>query len=234
MDNRRLKKSGFTPLEIIPAKVGMSCLWQRSLMGFTFTELLVVIGIFSFIIGVSFTLLTSGRFSVNINEAQIEAEMSARQAMEKISRELRHSSSKINKSTAKRICIISNRIGTNENFNSGSAINFQVPVLKNGTLDLDAENSIKWGTQDKEGNYIGYCVDVDAERAPLLRSVFSASDGSNASKEVVARNISSLSFNRTSYGSDLITIVVVAEVEYQKNPKRLASQTLRSSVKLRN
>lgn len=170
--------------------------------GFTLIELLVVVGIFTLIIGASFTLLSSGRLSANLSEAQIQAAENARIAMERITRELRlpHAS---------KIRISNNRDFVTNEACPNSVINFQIPVGSySNQLDLKADNSLKWGSANTEGYYLAYSVDGNNQ---LLRSTYTADDGSGLSSEIIAQHISSVTFSRTGASSQIINITIVSE-----------------------
>lgn len=204
-----LKKSGFTP----PLYTGA---------GFSLIELLVVAGIFSLIIGVTFTLLTAGRFSVNLTEAQILAQDHARAAMDRITRELRLSQAGL--------VFISNNILWAQSSTLGSVVNFQIPVGSYADkLDLESDGSLKWGTEDNEGAYLAYSLN---ENLQLLRSTFTNTDGSDATGRIVSPHISALTFSRPTTSSNLITITIVGQTQTARG--RVVTQTLTSSLKLRN
>jgi len=199
--------------------------------GFTLIELLVVVGIFTLIIGASFTLLSSGRLSANLSEARIQTSENARLAMEQITRELRLSHSSKGH--------ISNAVGWATNLNNGIVINFQIPVGSyDAQLSLNLNNELQWGwgralpdaagTPTTLGYYIAYSVDGNNQ---LLRSTYTAADGSGLTSEIIARHISSLTFSRTSTSSQIINITIVGQRQTAQGP---ITQTLNSRVKLRN
>ncbi len=190
--------------------------------GFTLTELLVVVGIFTLLIGVSFTLLSTGRFSVNLTEAEIQATEHAREAMNQIGRELRLS----------RVgaVLLSDNVAWTTNNNSGTVVNFQIPVGSYASeLDLTNEGAIRWGSEDTIGAHIAYSLNAASQ---LIRSTYTASNGSDTVSRIVTTNISSLTFNRTTVSSNLITMEVIGQA--QTPAGRVVTQTLSSSVKLRN
>ena len=195
-------------------------LLPKFLTGFTLIEILLVMGIFTIITGACLTLLSTGRVSVNIADTQSQTEESARQAMNRISKELRLSQ-------AGRVSI-SNNLGSATSNTSGSVINFQVPVGCYETLDLTDTYELKWGTENTQNAHISYSLDGNSR---LLRSTYTAEDASDATSRIIAQNISSLNFSRSVISSSLINIVIVAQSGTASNT---APQILRSSIRLRN
>ena len=190
--------------------------------GFTLIELLLVTGIFTLIIGVSFTLLSTGRVSMFVNEARIQAEENARLAADQISKELRLSSANLE------LVHISDSVGWATNNTSGTVINFQIPVGSyDGTLDLTGANELKWGNEDTEDAYIAYWLNDNL----LTRSIYTASDGSDATGRTIASDVTSLAFSRAATDSALINIDISTQGEAST---RTATRTLRSGIKLRN
>jgi len=188
---------------------------------FTLIELLITTGIFTLIAAASYAVIFTSRLSSNIIESQFESAGSARIAMERVTQELQLSNpGKVWISTAIGIA------GTQ--LNSGSVINFQIPVgsYQEG-LNL-IEGQLRWGSEDTEAEYIAYSVDNDSQ---LLRSVYTSSDGSNPRSKIIARNISRISFARNSSNSNLINIEIVS---LAAAGQQASTQTLRSSVRLRN
>ncbi len=189
---------------------------------FTVIELLVVMGIFSLIIGAGLTLFSTGRLSIHISEAHIQAQEYARQAMNRISKELRLSRPSL--------VYLSDSADWLTNDDSGSVVNFQIPV---GSYDisilpqLTSDYRIRWGSAAAEGDHLAYSTDAGLQ---LLRSTYTAFDGSDAATEIIAQHIASISFSRSS-GSPLIDIQIVSQVDTAHGP---VTHTLRSSVKLRN
>lgn len=191
--------------------------------GFTLMEVLVVVGIFTLIIGVSLTLLSSSRLSTDITEAQIQVAEHARLAMDRITKELRLSHfSRVR---------IRNSLGFPAGeISPGSVINFQIPKGSYDAdgLDLDPNYSLQWGSATTAGHYLAYSVDGNNQ---LLRTAYTDSSGSNPTSQIIAQNIASVTFSRTSTISNLISITIVAE--RQITPATIR-QTLQSNVTLRN
>lgn len=191
--------------------------------GFTLMELLVVAGIFTLVVGGTTLMLTSSRFSVGLSDAQIEAEEHARRAMEHISKELRLS-------RADRVRI-SDTLGWTTSSTSGDVANFQIPKgIYDDDLNLTADYLLQWGSEDNTGYYLAYSIDADSQ---LVRTIYVNSDGTNiyGTPKIMARNISSLTFSRTSAASEVIDIEISAQVDASQGTVK---RTLRSSVKLRN
>lgn len=194
--------------------------------GFTLTELLVVVGIFSLIIGACFTLLSSSRLSVNIHEASIQAAESSRRAMERITRELRLSQ-------AGRIRLY-NDLVTEGSTVSGQVIYLQVPVVDAAGELVLASGRLTWGTEQTQGDFIYYFLGGDNNDQLFRGSCSGVGIGVSNAGVIIAPYISSISFSQGSPSSELIDVEIVGEAEYLKNPRRTVTQTLRSSIKLRN
>lgn len=196
---------------------------QLEKSGFTLTELLVVIGIFSFIIGVSFTLLTSGNLSVDISEAQIQAAENARRAIGKISTELRLSHLAY--------VHLYDTLQTQGSLNSGQVLYFQIPMGSyDANLALAGNYALRWGTEEanSQGDFICYFLDDDQ----LLRSTCSdVGLASTVSGVLVTPRISALNFSRANTSAELINIEVEGQSEAASGP---VTQTLRTSIKVRN
>lgn len=197
--------------------------------GFTVTELLVVTGIFALIIGASFTLLNTGRFSSSLTEARIHSQENAQTALQRLSRELRLSQA------------LKLRISDDINFTAaetrpGSVVNFQVPL---GSYDDQLNLSgteLQWGSADPSradelDAYLAYSVDADEQ---LIRTAYRDEAGTDIiSQDIIAQNISGLSFSRDTASSERINIQVDATEEDTSSGKTI-TQTLSFSVKLRN
>ena len=228
--------AGFTPLH--PESLGLQAedewkiklevsekapSFRTGVTGFTFIELLVVIGIFSSIFAATFVLLTTSRSSAGVNEAKVQTKEYAQIAMERMVRELRLS-------RIDRVCI-ANSIGwapTGTEPNPGSVINFQIPVGIYGTLSLTGNNALQWGSADNVGYYLAYSIDANSN---LLRNTYTAPNGFGLTSRVIAPHISTIRFSRASISSGLIHIEITARVQTSFGP---ITQTLSTDVRLRN
>lgn len=202
--------------------------------GVTLLEVLVVAGIFTLAIGLSLTVLSSSRLSLNVTEAQVRAQENARTAMNWLSRDLRLSD-------ASRAHIYSTLNIPSPNAPlpiTGAVVYFQTPLEDpaTGTLDLTAAGALQWGSQDNLGtstlgNFIYYYLG-GPDGNQLFRATSAALGGGiNGAGVVIAPHISSITFERDSATSELIDIEVIAETETGVNP---IEQILRSRVRLRN
>ena len=222
-----VKKTGFTPLEKL-FKSRRLPKGNLSLTGFTLVELLVVTGIFTLIIGVSFTLLSTGRVSMFVNEAQIEAEENARIATNRISRELRLS-------RAGHVLISNNPGFIGAEISPESIINFQIPVeTPGGALNLNPDGSIRWGSKDADGGYtLNAYIAYYMNGTQLERITYANLDGSGiiGNSIVVATHITAITFSRNAPSSNLVNIELTTQGEANT---RTVAHTLRSSIKLRN
>jgi len=189
--------------------------------GFTIIELLVVMGIFTLIAAASFSLISTGRFSADIIESRLKLTERSHQAMSRITRELRLSS-------PSRV-YISNTLGTTTNSLQGEVINFQIPVgCYDNVFNLTPMHFLKWGSQAAEGAFLAYSVDANSQ---LLRSTYTTSDGTDASSEVIAQNISSLNFSRSASSSQLVNITISFQ---EQIGSQAVDQTLHTGVRLMN
>ena len=191
---------------------------------FTIIELIVVMGIFALIVGAGLTLFSTGRLSVSISEAHIQAQEQARQTMTRVSKELRLSS-------PSRFHLCDSVDWLTNNDAAGSVVNFRIPVGSYAISilpSLTTDYRIRWGSATTEGDYLAYSTDADLQ---LLRSTYTTADGSDASTEIIAQHIASISFSRSSASSPLINIQIVSQVNTAHGP---TTHTLRSSIKLKN
>jgi prepilin-type N-terminal cleavage/methylation domain-containing protein len=195
---------------------------QLNKSGFTFMELLIVVGIFALIIGASLSIFSSGKLSFDVNEANIQAEEHARIAIERIANELRISRAGLVR--------ISDNVNWTTSNVAGDTINLQIPVGSYAAqLTLSDDNSLQWGSEADPGHYLAYSVNANSQ---LVRSIYTLTDGSDATDTIIVPDISAISFSRTSTGSELITVVIDAAV--QTSSGYTASRTLQSSIKIRN
>ncbi len=188
---------------------------------FTLMEVLVSCGIFTLIVAASYAVVFTSRLSSDIAENQLVSGESARIAMDRVIQELRFANpSKV---------WISNQLNAIAGqATSGSIINFQIPVGSyQEELNL-SQGQLRWGSEDTEGEYIAYSVD---NNNCLLRTVYTSSEGANPLSKIIARNISRTSFARNSSNSNLINIEIVS---LAAAGQQASTQTLRSSVRLRN
>ena len=189
--------------------------------GFTLVELLVVMGIFTLIVGVSFSFLSTGRFSAQLTEAQLEAAERGQTALSRITRELRLS--------APLRVTLSDNVSRVSSLLQGSVVNFQVPVgVYDDTLNLTSMYDVRWGTETVEDSFLAYSVDADDQ---LIRSTYSTINGSDAVSEVIGQGISSLAFIRTSSSSDLLTVEITSQSEVGS---KILSQTVHTRLRFRD
>lgn len=98
--------------------------------GFTLVELMIVMLIFSIILGAVFAVMNIGKTSWHLGDAQVEMQQEARKGMDWMTKELRQSGS-------------SAIIGVPADGNFYSTITFRVPD-EDG---IDANGNIDWGNQ---------------------------------------------------------------------------------------
>ena len=165
--------------------------------GLTITEVLVALGIISFIFAGVFGVLIGSQGSWSVTEAKMQANEQLRLALLKIAKELRQSG-------AEKIEIY--------DFEPSDLVRFQLPLDLNadGKYDYDSEGNLIWGAGNIEGGNIFY--HVDQNNKTLLRSV-ATSEGS--STDTLATNISQLNCVSDSSGvvPQYLTITLTAEVQ---------------------
>lgn len=195
----------------------MSTYRNKIQKSFTVIEVVLAVGIFTLVVGAACTLLLTGRFSVNSNESLMQNTVQARNAFERMGRELRLSH-------ANKVWISNNLNATNQ-LTSGSVVNFQVPVGSlSSELDLTADNSLRWGSLGTEGHFLAYSVDGNHR---LLRTVYADANGANPQSSAIASGVSSITFSRTSTTSALVRVAITVQ-------NGGLPYTFRTSVKLRN
>jgi prepilin-type N-terminal cleavage/methylation domain-containing protein len=191
--------------------------------GFSLLELMAVTGIFGLTMAVSAVLLITSKGYGDIHEAQLQSKESARVALERISQELRlSSSSKVSIDTAIRWSPSSVEP-------AGAVVNFQIPVGVYGVLDLSASNELKWGSAVTVDHHIAYSVNGNSQ---LVRTTYAAAPSGGDTVDVVSSHIAGITFSRVSTSSSLIHIVITAPVNCGN--RILPNEVLTSDIKLRN
>jgi type II secretory pathway pseudopilin PulG len=199
--------------------------------GFTLTELLMVTGIITLVIGASLVLISTGSLSVNLTNAQIQTQEQARIAMEQISRELRLSRAGLVR--------ISGNLGwTVSDASPNDTINFQIPLGSYADqLTLNAINEIQWGCgqagQAHLGHFLAYSVNGNNQ---LIRSSYTNPDGTGIEEtKIICQNINQITFLRNNTSDEYIEIQIVTQkqISAQAGTTQL-TQTLHSRVRLRN
>jgi prepilin-type N-terminal cleavage/methylation domain-containing protein len=228
---------------------------------FTLIEMMIVLLLFTLVTSASFSLLSSGSISFNVQEASIQAEEHARRAISEISKNIRLSSSgKI--FISEQVGDISNFYNTTTGDNRGGVVHFQVPLEEaSGVLNLTDAYGLKWGARNltgvyREGDYMaywtmplvigmtnpgcqpggGYSCSAKEIFHPSITVLATASGSSShlaaENSAVVAQDISNVTFSRPDANAKLITIEVIAQARTLSG--HIISRTLRSAVKLRN
>ena len=175
-------------------------------LGFTLVEITITVLIFSLLIGVLFTVLTTGKTSFQVGDVHIELQQDLRRGMDSITEELPQSGS------SQLWTIISTaEVAFPADGSSYNTIIFYIPAgVTNG--------NIVWQT-DK----IQYFLD-DNKR--LRRKVDSVLD-----PKPLANNIISLQFSRQSSTPNIVEIALQSEKE---TAKRKINLDLNFQLKLRN
>jgi type II secretory pathway pseudopilin PulG len=227
---------------------------RQNKLAFSLLELIIGSLILILIISTSFSLLSNSTVSFNVQEAAVQAQEHARQAINQIANELRHS-------TQSRV-FISDEIGITVNNNEGHMLNFQIPVQDtNGALLLTTDGTLVWGNRDRDGNYhaddsrhrfcIVYhsenlavrrrstgCGREDSDRVnniwALERGAYDANNNPDRRtlNATLAQDITHLHFSRDPSHPALINIEVTAQARTIGN--QVVERTLQQTVRLRN
>lgn len=156
--------------------------------GFTLVELIIVLGIFSLILGMLFSILISQNNLFNQVSGKADVARFARKAMNIMVKELRMADmlnvSLWNKPVDGPGCI-------KEHLN-GKSVTFQVPVDwdKDGDM-VDDYLRLEWGADGQLGSTIEYCWIASEQQ--ILRRVWDSAD-ELVSSEIVVSNISNIKF----------------------------------------
>ncbi len=126
--------------------------------GFSFIELMVVLGIFSIMLGSGFTLISTGRDAWFITDAQIELQESLRQTLVKVSKELRETG------TAGGSLTISSG-----GVNNSDIVKFSMPILCQAGMNvMDTDSNVAyWGAPLRWGCVNSTCMDKDNNCATI-------------------------------------------------------------------
>jgi len=176
------------------------------LKGLTLVELMIVLLIFSIILGAIFAIMNVSRTSWQTGNVQVEMQQETRKGMDRMLRELRQSGQTI-------------ITGVPANGVSYSSIAFQIPEDGDNDGDVtDGSGNIEWSAQ------ITYSLGgLDGEQ--LLRT-------SGGSSIVMANKIISLQFSRAATTPNILEISLQA----QKNTAQgtTIQSNLNSQANLRN
>ena len=194
---------------------------KHSKKSVTLVELMIATGISTLIIGASLTLLLSGKASILHNEGLIQSSQQVRTSLDRLGQSLRL--------TQPSKTFISDQLGRAINANSGTVINFQIPVGSFETnLDLYPDASLRWGSNTQENTFIAYSIDINNN---LIESTYTKNDASDAVSVIISPSIDSISFSRENNSSPLITIQITTT---GNNSRDTLKKSLISFVKLRN
>ena len=174
--------------------------------GLTLVELMIVLLIFSIILGAIFAIMNVSRTSWQTGNVQVEMQQETRKGMDRMLSELRQSGQTV-------------ITGVPANGASYSSVTFQIPEDSDSDGDVtDGSGNIEWSAQ------ITYSLGgLDGEQ--LLRA-------SGGSSTVLANKITSLQFSRAAGTPNILEISLQA----QKNTAQgtTIQSTVNSQVNLRN
>jgi prepilin-type N-terminal cleavage/methylation domain-containing protein len=213
-------------------------MWDKKDLGFTLVEIIITVLIFSLLIGVLFTVLTTGKASFQIGDARIELQQDLRRGMDSITEELPQSGASY------RPQYPMESISVPANGTKYSTITFRIPNDKepfddlngngvydagepfddlngNGVYDdrdvveamIDADGNIEWGNQ----------ITYSLNGRQLLR---------NSDPKPLANNIISLQFSRQSSTPNIVEIALQSEKKTVKG--NIINLDLNFQLKLRN
>ena len=156
---------------------------RKSCSGFTLVELLMVVGLFSLILGSTMGVFLTGQMAWNTGQASIEIQQQARYGINAMVRELNLSQH--------------NKV---KGINAGT-LALQVPLNAateggdgRSRIDIDASGNLVWGADGNQGYWIEYIV----ENGQLKRKVFNQRPDYASAQEIsdrtLARYIQGVSF----------------------------------------
>jgi prepilin-type N-terminal cleavage/methylation domain-containing protein len=197
---------------------------------FTLMEVLITTGILALIAAASYTVLFTGSLFSNLSESQIESNARARIALERVLQELRLTNpSRVwftNYNRTQETVVLR----TTLSLGAGNLVKFQIPVVDSATgeLILAIGNQLQWGTGTEANKYIAYFV--DPLNLCLLRYTYNVSGSSviDLQTTLIATQIDSINFTQNG---NFITVTIAARATVAG---KTSSQTLRSSIRLRN
>lgn len=174
--------------------------------GFTLIETMIVLLIFSIILGAIFSTMTIGKLSWYSGDAQVEVQQETRKGLSRMSKELRQSRSSVIQ-------------GVPPDGEYHNTIIFKIPEDIDGDGDtIDNSGNIEWS------NDITYSLGGLNNRQ-LLRT-------EEGESTVLANNIALLQFRRGSTTQELLEINLMAEKRTIQG--HIIQSTLSSQVELRN
>jgi Tfp pilus assembly protein PilW len=200
----------------------------KSNKGFTLMEAIVVTGILAFITAAMYGMVTTGRRSWLVGEVLVGTQQSARNALDRITRELRHS--------AASHVTINNTLFAD----AVDSVRFDVPIDAdgNGFIDLIPGSSmIVYGAENNPDWEIEF--QLDAANEQIIRRVLD-NTGTEQSRQIVANNIRTLNFQNETGGTNVpqqaVNISLTATIDTIQgrtiNPP--IQTTLSTRINLRN
>ena len=167
---------------------------RRGRAGFTLTELLIVGAVLSVVLGGMLVTLVNGQASYLFLETSVQVQEEARRAFDAMVREIREAGS---------VTLVT-LLGGN------SALDFQIPLGYNLTLNGCAASSICWGAfdganQPQPGWHVQYHVETPTgQQAQLVREVLN-NEGTSQLKRVLTTLVDG-SATTFAITGDIVTI----------------------------
>ena len=185
--------------------------------GFTLIEMMVVLAIFSIVIGIAYTALSLNETYRDLVLTKIQLYRQNKRAIDTITAELQ-------RSAATHWTIIDG------GGSSPDIIRFQTPLVNS----MDAQYNIPWGARHGNTDYPNFFIQYKLSGTQLIREVVDGGGVIQAgTQRVIAENISNLQFtNLNPLDSDYIRITM--ESQRSTIQRRIINANLVSTVFLRN
>ncbi len=210
--------------------------------GMSLVEVMIVLLITSVLMAGVFYTLSTGRDAWLTTETQIQLQQSARQVLEKVSKELRESG--FDKNSVLQLSIVNGGGAGNSDI-----LKFSIPVMcKAGDAVIDVNGDVAhWGAPLTWGCSTSNCMDADDDCATVdyktiqyqkdaankfIRSVLNGAGNTvNGSSLEFAQNISDF---QTTLSADQNVVTLTLTVSKNTDFKRMISATISMDVYLRN
>jgi len=184
--------------------------------GFSLIEVLIVVGLIALVAGATLSMFFTGQGSWLGAEAKIAVQDESRKGMQQLYRELRASG--YNADADESHLFIES---------SGRQVTFQVPVLTDNTVSLDADGNINWGTTNTTGGFLRYGL----TSGQLKRYVLDTDQSTVLSERVLANNINSVDFSLIN--NTTLEITVTARKQDSRGSRNWEN-SLQTRITLRN
>ncbi len=186
--------------------------------GFTLLEMLMAIGIFMILIGITFTALNTSNVSWDAHNVRLDVQQEARRGVEAVASDLYQTAS-----------------GQISVTSGNTVITFKVPVVVGGDTDIyDASGNINWGADASTANSIRYSR--NAATSQLIREIVDGA-GNTISSRVAANFVNTVLFDPQPAAPSQPTALII-NITCQKPLRPGAAtnitQSLQSRITFRN